>query len=95
MEPGVIRAAIFPVCSQYWGGGMTLFSNNLLCGKKWKKVVSTARLFADDCLLYKTINSKNAVEALQKDLQTLEKWQEIGKSIANGIQPKQVLHNEL
>lgn len=36
---------------------------------------SDARLFADDCLLYRKINSRADAEQLQKDLKSLEKWE--------------------
>ena len=36
---------------------------------------STTRLFADDCLLYKTISTTKDSEDLQKDLDTLNAWQ--------------------
>ena len=40
-----------------------------------ESISSTARLFADDCLLYRTIqNQEDAIE-LQKDLDTLQKWE--------------------
>ena len=39
-------------------------------------VKSSARLFADDCLLYREINSQNDYNKLQKDLENLEKWAE-------------------
>ena len=35
---------------------------------------SKVRLFADDCLLYKTITSQQGHIALQKDLSELERW---------------------
>ena len=38
-------------------------------------VSSTARLFADDCLLYRTISSHQDAECLQKDLDSLQKWE--------------------
>ena len=39
-------------------------------------VSSNVRLFADDCLLYREIKSRNDQEILQKDLQSLEIWAE-------------------
>ena len=36
---------------------------------------STARLFADDCVIYTGGNEPNDLDVLQKDLQQLEKWQ--------------------
>ena len=38
-------------------------------------VKSNARLFADDCLLYRVINSKTDQLQLQEDLTNLEKWE--------------------
>ena len=35
---------------------------------------SQVRLFADNCLLYKTIRTQNDHLTLQKDLEALEKW---------------------
>ena len=37
-------------------------------------VTSSVRLFADDCLLYRPINSQDDQLALQKDLDTLQLW---------------------
>ena len=37
-------------------------------------VKSSVRLFADDCLLYREINSQNDHNKLQKDRENLEKW---------------------
>ena len=37
-------------------------------------VSSKVRLFADDCLLYRTINSQQDHNTLQNDLSELEKW---------------------
>jgi len=37
-------------------------------------VKSTCHLFADDCLLYRQINSKHDTEILQNDLLSLEHW---------------------
>ena len=39
------------------------------------KVNSQARLFADDCLLYRTINTDKDSTALQEDLAHLEEWE--------------------
>ena len=39
-----------------------------------KAVKSQVRLFADDCLLYRPINSQQDHQTLQTDLQELEKW---------------------
>ena len=39
------------------------------------KVSSTARLFADDCLLYRTISSAGDSRALQEDLDRLQEWE--------------------
>ena len=38
-------------------------------------VKSTPRLFADDCILYRVINSKKDSELLQLDLRALEQWE--------------------
>jgi hypothetical protein len=38
-------------------------------------VSSTPRLFADDCLLYRTIHSKSDSEILQQDLDNLQEWE--------------------
>jgi hypothetical protein len=37
---------------------------------------SDAHLFADDCLLYRHVNSQNDSDLLQKDLSALGKWEE-------------------
>ena len=39
-------------------------------------VKSTPRLFADDCLLYRTINSQQDTITLQKDLDNLQIWEQ-------------------
>ena len=39
-----------------------------------EEVTSTTRLFADDCLLYRPINSPDDEIVLQKDLDTMVKW---------------------
>ena len=39
-----------------------------------KKVSSTVRLFADDCMLYRTINSVEDERILQRDLNTMVQW---------------------
>ena len=38
-------------------------------------LTSTPKLFADDFLLYRIINSQADCDALQKDLDTLQKWE--------------------
>ena len=37
-------------------------------------ISSTARLFADDCVLYRTINCEADAITLQKDLGTMQQW---------------------
>ena len=37
---------------------------------------SQVRLFADDCVMYNTINNDNDAHTLQQDLHTLTKWQD-------------------
>ena len=37
-------------------------------------ITSQIRLFADDCLIYRTIRSSACCEALQRDLDSLERW---------------------
>ncbi|XP_072051838.1 uncharacterized protein [Amphiura filiformis] len=49
---------------------MILYVNDLP-----ENLSSTPRLFADDCLMYKTISCAKDSEDLQKDLDTLSKWQ--------------------
>ena len=39
------------------------------------RVSSTARLFADDCLLYRVISSQDDVASLQEDLDRLQEWE--------------------
>lgn len=41
-----------------------------------ENISSTARLFAVDCLLYRTINSIEDAKELQKDLDTLQRWKQ-------------------
>ena len=53
--------------------GLTvIFSHHQVCIKK--NTSSTARLFADDCLLYRTINCEADATTLQKDLDTMQQW---------------------
>ena len=40
------------------------------------RVSSTACLFADDCLLYRTINTEKDSRALQEDLDHLQEWEQ-------------------
>jgi hypothetical protein len=40
-----------------------------------KNISSNARLFADDCLLYRTINCEADAKTLQKDLDTMQQWE--------------------
>jgi hypothetical protein len=40
----------------------------------WKNSESTIRLFADDCIIYRTILSNNDVDNLQTDLNRLGEW---------------------
>ena len=40
------------------------------------RVSSTSRLFADDCLLYRTINTEADTRSLQEDLDNLQKWEQ-------------------
>ena len=42
-------------------------------------VKSQVRLFADDCLLYRTIKSQSDHEILQQDLNNLQKWATCGE----------------
>ena len=37
-------------------------------------ILSTVRLFADDCVMYHTIKTDSYVQTLQHDLNTLTKW---------------------
>jgi hypothetical protein len=40
-----------------------------------KNTSSNARLFADDCLLYRTINYEADAITLQKDLSKMQQWE--------------------
>ena len=40
---------------------------------------SDARLFADDCLLYRHVTSSQDQALLQEDLSALERWEKHGK----------------
>ena len=51
-------------------------------------VSSTVRLFADDCLLYRQIKTREDQEILQKDLQSLETWAESGACV---LTPRSVI----
>jgi hypothetical protein len=46
----------------------------------WKNINASIRLFADDCIIYRKITSKNDIYMLQKDLDTLGEW-----AVENGI----------
>ena len=50
--------------------GFLLYINDLP-----NRLTSTARLFADDCLLYNTIRTERDITEFQADLQRLEEWQ--------------------
>ena len=39
-------------------------------------VTSEARLFADDCILYRTVNTQEDVSAIQDDIDRLQEWEE-------------------
>jgi hypothetical protein len=47
-----------------------VYMNNLL-----SNVNATSRLFADDCLLYRTIKTTDDAESLQNNLDTLQQWE--------------------
>jgi len=40
----------------------------------WRKIDSSIRLFADDCIIYRKITNSDDIENLQKDLYTLGEW---------------------
>ena len=46
----------------------------------WRKVDSSIRIFADDCIIYRKTTIKNDIEKLQKDLDTLAEW-----AVENGM----------
>ena len=46
----------------------------------WRKIYSSFRLLADDCIIYREITNKNDIEKLQKDLDTLGEW-----AVENGM----------
>jgi len=52
---------------------------------------STCRLYADDCILYRCIDSQSDIDALQEDLKQLEIWEEIWNMKFN-IDKCMVLH---
>ena len=52
---------------------------------------STCRLYTDDCILYRCIDSQSDVDALQEDLSQLEIWEEIWNMKFN-IDKCMVLH---
>ena len=41
-----------------------------------QRVTATSRLFADDCLIYRNINNTADSDALQKDLDSLQDWEQ-------------------
>ena len=52
---------------------------------------STCRLYTDDCILYRCIDSQSDIDALQEDLKQLEIWEEIWNMKFN-IDKCMVLH---
>jgi len=46
----------------------------------WRNMDSSITLFADDCIIYRKITTKNDIEMLQKDLDTLGEW-----AVENGV----------
>ena len=40
----------------------------------WRNIVSTIRLFADDCVIYRKMINNADIEKLQKDLDRLGEW---------------------
>jgi len=54
-----------------------IFINNLP-----ESISSSCSLFADDCLLYRKIETDNDCRVLQQDLYNVEMW---AKKMANGI----------
>ena len=67
-----------PVCSGVPQGtvlGPLLFLIYMYINDLPSKVRSIARVFADDCLLYRTITSEENATALQEDLDQLQQWE--------------------
>ena len=50
-------------------------------------VSSQTRLFADDCLLYRPLRSRNYHVLLQRDLDTLQEWARFNPSISRSAEP--------
>ena len=46
-------------------------------------ILSTIRLFADDCIIYRTIDSERDSQYLQKDLNTILHWAEKWQILTN------------
>jgi hypothetical protein len=71
-----VRKFVSQLCTgpliPYWSN----LCSSFLWGAVSKAFKSSVRLFADDCLLYREINSQNDHNKLQKDLENLEKWAE-------------------
>ena len=44
-----------------------------------ESVTSNARLFADDCLLHRVVNTNDDQLQLQEDIHQLDKWEKLGK----------------
>jgi hypothetical protein len=40
----------------------------------WRNNESNARLFADDCIIYRKVNDSSDIDKLQKDLNKLGEW---------------------
>ena len=47
--------------------------------KLWNRLPSPCQLFADDCILYRQINSPTDAAILQNDLKELENWDKVWK----------------
>ena len=46
-----------------------LYTNDIDCD-----ITSTIRFFADDCIVYRTINTEDDAQYLQQDLDTISSW---------------------
>ena len=67
------KLSVDPVVPQGTVLGPTLFL--LFINDLPEHVSCNVRLFADDCLLYRSVNNQSDSELLQKDLANLENWE--------------------
>jgi hypothetical protein len=56
----------------------------------WRNIESSIRLFADDCIIYRSISNNNDMEDLQVDLNRLWEWAFQNEMIINPTKSKDI-----